>query len=178
MAKNTKRAAVRPWTKNGKAKAEPKEGLRIMSGQEAIKESGMEAAQARKDFKPPQVPPLPGMTPLGIKPAEVKATAAEAKLAKADRPLSRRAQIAADAEAAKLPPAPDWSKRTHYRAQYAELVALVKEGNVRALEKLELPTTITQLSHYRDLAVIALKAKKNGKPAQAARMSAARRYAR
>ena len=68
-------------------------------------------------------------------------------------------RILTAANAGKLPEAPDWSKRTHYRAQYEALIELVKAKDIRGLERLALPTSITQLGRYRDLAVIALKAR-------------------
>jgi hypothetical protein len=93
--------------------------------------------------------------------------AAPAKAPAKPKALGVRAQIEADAAAGKLPAAPDWTKRTHYRAQYAALVEAVKARDIKALEKLELPTCIGQLTRYRDLAVIALKAN-TAKPKAAA----------
>ena len=113
--------------------------------------------------------PRKGKAPAGKAKAPGKAQAARKGKAPADKAKApgkaqapakgKRAEIIAQANAGKLPPAPDWSRKTHYRAQHAALIDLVKAGDVRGLIKLELPTTITQLSRYRDLAVIALKAR-------------------
>lgn len=93
-------------------------------------------------------------------PARKKATAAPVS----DRPLGKRAQLVADAEAGKLPPAPDFSAATHapYRKKLTMLKTLVAAKNVRELKAFPINPTSTSpkaLARYRDLAVIALQAK-------------------
>lgn len=104
------------------------------------------------------------------KQAPAKAPAKE----KAPKALSARAQVAADAEAGKLPSPPNWEKRTHYKAQHAALVELATKGDLKGLQGFEMPGAMTQLNRYRDLCIIALKAK----GAQPARIAPARRRAR
>jgi hypothetical protein len=124
--------------------------------QAAGKKAPAKKAPARKGKAPGKAQAAGKKAPAKKAPAD-KAAAGNGK---AQAPAKgKRAAIIAQANAGKLPPAPDWSRKTHYRAQHAALIELVKAGDVRALIKLELPTTITQLSRYRDLAVIALKAR-------------------
>lgn len=82
----------------------------------------------------------------------------------AGRPLGKRAQAEADARAGKLPAAPDFSAATHkpYRKRLAETVALVDAGDIAALEAMEIKTYSSSpkaIARYRDLAVLALKAR-------------------
>lgn len=79
--------------------------------------------------------------------------------------LGKRAQAIASAEAGKLPSPPDFSAETHtrFRPRLAELVSLVKKGDIKALEAFEIKAVSTSpkaMARYRDLAVVALKAKK------------------
>lgn len=141
-----------PTSLTGKGKAPAKKAP-------AAKAKAPGKPQAPRKGKPParkgKAPGKAQAARKGKAPAE-----AAAGNGKAQAPAKgKRAAIIAQANAGKLPPAPDWSRKTHYRAQHAALIELVKAGDVRGLIKLELPTTITQLSRYRDLAVIALKAR-------------------
>jgi hypothetical protein len=81
-----------------------------------------------------------------------------------ERPLGQRAAMLAAAEAGKLPAVPDFSAPTHerFRKKLAEVVALVKEGDVRKLKAFEinpLSSSPKAIDRYRNLAVIAITAK-------------------
>jgi hypothetical protein len=98
------------------------------------------------------------------KKAGVKKAAHKNGAAKSERPLGQRAAMLAAAEAGKLPAAPDFSARTHerFRNKLAEVVALVKAGDVRKLKAFEINPVSSSpkaIARYRDLAVIALSAK-------------------
>ena len=96
------------------------------------------------------------------------------KLAKlTGRPTSKRAAVLATAQAGKLPPPPDFSAPTHarYRDALKELVALAKAGNIEALKALEFKTYSSSpkaMAKYRDLAVIALEARRGAADSEAA----------
>lgn len=86
----------------------------------------------------------------------------------------KKAQAMADAQAGKLPEAPDFSANTHarFRGRLDKIVALVKAGDIKAL-KAEVINPVSSspkaLARYRDLAVIALEAQAAaGKGAKAA----------
>lgn len=111
--------------------------------------------------------PAPNKTRAG----DLKAAAKEGRAKKrreraaeaSERPLGQRAQILADAQAGKLPKAPDFSAKTHerFRPKLEALKALVKEGDVAGLKKFEInpiSSSPKALDRYRNLAVIALNA--------------------
>jgi hypothetical protein len=122
-------------------------------------------APAEKPAKAPKAPKAPKAAAEPKAPAEPKA-----------KPLSKRAQAAADAlagaEAGKLPEVPDFSAPTHnsYRKKLMGLVDAAKAGN---LAHLEADTTEPKCSsriplcRYRDLAIIAVRAKLAKKAAKA-----------
>lgn len=214
MATKKAKTPARPWTKGGKAKTAAKEGMKVMSGREAVAEAAKVQAIAQRKARnaTPVIMPAPAghpaaklQAPLHPTDAELRrgrrqaqheearadaheagakaATKAPAKQApakeapakeKAPKTLSARAQIAADAEAGKLPSPPNWEKRTHYKAQHAALVEMATKGDLKGLQGFEMPGAVTQLNRYRDLCVIALKAK----GAQPARITPAKRRAR
>lgn len=92
-----------------------------------------------------------------------KAAPAKAKEPK-EKPVGKRAQILASAEAGKLPQAPDFSAATHapYRKKLDELTAMVKDGDIKGLKAYKLnpiSSSPKALDRYRNLAVIALAAK-------------------
>jgi hypothetical protein len=84
---------------------------------------------------------------------------------KAPKPVSAKAQRAADAAAGKLPTAPDFSAITHkpYRKRLEALVALVEAGDIHGLENVPMlpprSSSPKALLRYRDAALIALKAR-------------------
>lgn len=97
-----------------------------------------------------------------------KAKAATKKSPKAAKSgngaLGKRAQILADAEAGKLPSVPDFSAATHerFRPKLEELVKLVKAADIKGLKAFPInpiSTSPKAMDRYRNLAVIALKAK-------------------
>ena len=70
----------------------------------------------------------------------------------------------AAAQAGKLPTAPDFSVKTHerFRKKLSEVVALAKAGDVRKLKAYEINPVSSSpkaIARYRDLAVIALRAR-------------------
>jgi hypothetical protein len=96
-------------------------------------------------------------------PKKAKAPKTEVK-AKAERPLGKRAAIEAAAREGKVPHTPDFSAATHerFRPKLAEVVALVKEGNLRGLKAFEIKANSSSpkaILRYRDLCVLALSAK-------------------
>ena len=77
------------------------------------------------------------------------------------RPLGKRAQVEADAEAGKLPAAPDFSAPTHkrFRPLLEEIKALIEDMDVAGLKSLDIKPTSSSpkaLARFRDLAVLAL----------------------
>lgn len=79
------------------------------------------------------------------------------------RPVSKRAQIEADARAGKLPPPPDFSAPTHkpYRKRLSEVVAMAEAGDLERLKALDIKTYSSSpkaIDRYRNLAVVALEA--------------------
>lgn len=93
--------------------------------------------------------------------AKAKAPATKAEKPK---PLGKRAAILADAEAGKLPPAPDFSAPTHarFRKKLGEVVAIAEAGDLAALRAFQINPVSSSpkaIARYRDLAVIALEAR-------------------
>jgi hypothetical protein len=81
------------------------------------------------------------------------------------KPGKRRA-IIEQAQAGALPAAPDFSKPTHarFRAKLAKLVALVEAGDVEGLKAIEINPVSTSpkaMARYRDLAIIAIEARRS-----------------
>ncbi len=98
------------------------------------------------------------------KPTAKTAAAKPAKSAPVARPSVSRAEIQEKAERGILPPAPDFSAATHtrFRTKLAEVVALVKAGDIKGLKAVEIkPVSSSRkaIEKYRGLALIALKAK-------------------
>jgi hypothetical protein len=92
--------------------------------------------------------------------AEKKAPA-KIRAKQADRPLGKRAQEIADAEAGILPSAPDFSAETHkpFRKKLADLVGLVQAKDIAGLKAYAInpiSSSPKALDKYRNLAVIAL----------------------
>ena len=93
---------------------------------------------------------------------------AEAKPAKAAEPktLGKRAAILAAAQAGKVPAAPDFSAATHtrFRPTLAAVVALVKAGDLKKLKSYQyegfMSSSPKAIMRYRDLAIVALEARK------------------
>ena len=80
------------------------------------------------------------------------------------RPGKRKA-IIEQAQAGALPAAPDFSKPTHarFRAKLAKLVALAEAGDVEGLKAIEINPVSTSpkaMARYRDLAIIAIEARR------------------
>lgn len=80
------------------------------------------------------------------------------------RTSSQRAALAADAQAGRLPPPPDFSAPTHarFRAKLAALIALAEAGDLPALKAVAINPVSTSpkaLARYRDLAVLAIEAR-------------------
>jgi hypothetical protein len=88
------------------------------------------------------------------------------KLAKLTaRPQGKRAAVLAAAQAGKLPPPPDFSAPTHarYRDAAKDLVALAKAGDIKGLKAVVIKpysSSPKAMAKYRDLAVIALEARR------------------
>jgi hypothetical protein len=77
-------------------------------------------------------------------------------------PLDKRAVFEAAARAGKMPAPPDFSAATHarYRKRLAEVVALAKAGDMKALADYPInpySTSPKAIARYRDLCVLALK---------------------
>lgn len=83
---------------------------------------------------------------------------------KGARLFGKRAAALAAAERGELPPAPDFSAATHarFRKRLAEIVALAEAGDVAGLRAVVINPVSTSpkaMARYRDMAVIALKAR-------------------
>lgn len=107
----------------------------------------------------------------GAKPAAKKPAATPKPAAKKDdKPAKaaasgKRAAAEDAARGGKLPEAPDFSAETHarYRGKLAELIALAKAGDVKGLKAFPINPNSTSpkaLDRYRNLAVIAIEARK------------------
>ena len=78
----------------------------------------------------------------------------------------KRKAIVEQAQAGALPAAPDFSKPTHarFRAKLARLVALAEAGDVEGLKAVTINPVSTSpkaMARYRDLAVVAIEARKS-----------------
>ena len=77
----------------------------------------------------------------------------------------KRKAIIEQAQLGALPAAPDFSKPTHarFRAKLAKLVALAEAGDVEGLKAIEINPVSTSpkaMARYRDLAIIAIEARR------------------
>jgi hypothetical protein len=77
----------------------------------------------------------------------------------------KRKAIIEQAQSGALPAAPDFSKPTHarFRAKLAKLVALAEAGDVEGLKAIEINPVSTSpkaMARYRDLAIIAIEARR------------------
>lgn len=98
------------------------------------------------------------------KTAPAKAAKANKAVAANDKPISKRAAMMAAAEAGKLPEPPDFSAATHarFRNKLNEIVKLAKAGDIAGLNAYQINPTSSSpkaMDKYRNLAVIALKAR-------------------
>jgi|HubBroStandDraft_6_1064221.scaffolds.fasta_scaffold149789_1 hypothetical protein len=85
----------------------------------------------------------------------------------------KRAAVLADAQAGKLPPPPDFSAPTHarYRDAAKALVDMAKAGDIKGLKAVVIKpysSSPKAMAKYRDLAVIALEARRAAEPEAAA----------
>jgi hypothetical protein len=76
----------------------------------------------------------------------------------------KRKAIIEQAQSGALPASPDFSKPTHarFRSKLAKLVALAEAGDVEGLKAIEINPVSTSpktMARYRDLAIIAIKAR-------------------
>jgi hypothetical protein len=76
----------------------------------------------------------------------------------------KRKAIIEQAQSGALPAAPDFSKPTHarFRSKLAKLVALAEAGDVEGLKAIDINPVSTSpkaMARYRDLAIIAIKAR-------------------
>lgn len=88
---------------------------------------------------------------------------------KSGKTLGKRAAVLAAAEAGKLPPPPDFSAPTHarYRDAAAGLVDMAKAGDTEGLKATKIKAYSSSpkaMAKYRDLAVIALEARRAAEP--------------
>lgn len=90
-----------------------------------------------------------------------------ARAAKSERPakIGKRAATVDAAQRGELPPAPDFSAETHkrFRAKLAQVVAAAEAGDIDALRAFEINPVSSSpkaIAKYRDLAVIAIRARK------------------
>jgi len=96
-------------------------------------------------------------------PKPAKSPKAE-KAALAPKPTGKRAEAMEAAQRGVMPAAPDFSAATHsaYRKRLASVVELVGADDVAGLEAFEIKvsgSTSKALDRYRNLAVVALKAR-------------------
>jgi hypothetical protein len=84
-------------------------------------------------------------------------------------PQGKRAAVLAAAKAGELPPPPDFSAPTHarYRDAAKALVDMAKAGDVEGLKAVVIKpysSSPKAMAKYRDLAVIALEARRTAEP--------------
>lgn len=128
--------------------------------------TNIEAAAARKPSKPAPAPRK------AVRPAAKKTTrvrdAAQPKATKRGGPGSRKNlfdRLLPEAQAGKMPAAPDFSAETHarYRDKLAEVVKMAKAGDVKGLRAFSIKPISSSpiaIDRYRRLAIIAIEAKK------------------
>jgi hypothetical protein len=100
----------------------------------------------------------------GAKAKALKIEAAKEAAKTTKKPLGKRAQAEADAKAGKMPKAPDFSAETHkrFRGMLDEIRGLIADKNVDALVAFTInpiSSSPKALAKYRDLAVMAIRAK-------------------
>lgn len=100
-----------------------------------------------------------------IEPAKAAEKPKRERKPEADKPLGKRAAILAAAEAGEIPAAPDFSAETHkrFRGKLAEVIALAEAGDIKGLKAFAINPVSSSpkaIAKYRDLAVIALEARK------------------
>lgn len=109
--------------------------------------------------------------PLRDQIAEAKAKREAARPAMAERATGgKRAKVLAAAQAGTIPAAPDFTAETHkrFRPKLAEVVKLVEAGDIAGLEAFQINPVSSSpkaIAKFRDLAVIALKARAAAKQA-------------
>jgi len=139
----------------------------------------VEAAQTEDDFEPPAFlrrvetveaaidpEPAPSIPVTELTADSHPIAAANAASWPAGPKTGKRKAIIAQAQAGALPTAPDFSKPTHarFRAKLARLVALAEAGDVEGLKALAINPVSTSpkaMARYRDLAVVAIEARKS-----------------
>lgn len=146
-------------TKRPPAKKAPRD-LREQTIAAAAK-NGVSVSDARAIIKR-------AMAPTGAAAAKAKQAPRKTAAAKSSgggsKLRGRFAEMEEQARKGKLPPAPDFSAPTHerYRGKLAELVAMAKAGDVKALKAFPINVTSSSpraLDRYRNLCVLALEAK-------------------
>jgi hypothetical protein len=164
MATRTTKLIARKARK-ASAKAPARKGMPPVK---AIKEGLKAKATADTALKLAQAIKAKAAEPIDTNAIAQKPKAKAPKAAPAAEAPKYRGIWADAAEAAvkgKLPPAPDFSAPTHasYRARLNALVALAKAGDIKGLVAIEMipprSTSPKALHRYRDLALIALRAK-------------------
>lgn len=102
----------------------------------------------------------------GGAPAKITDIPAPAPKAPAEKkPAGKRAEAIEAAQRGELPAAPDFSAATHkpHRKKLEAVIALVKVGDIKTLKAIEIKPISSSpkaIAKYRDLAVIALEARK------------------
>jgi hypothetical protein len=97
--------------------------------------------------------------------APIQITESEQATSPTSPKLGKRKAITEHAQSGALPAAPDFSKPTHarFRAKLAKLVALAEAGDVEGLKAIEINPVSTSpkaMARYRDLAIIAIEARR------------------
>lgn len=111
--------------------------------------------------------------PIVSEPAKIKAPArgktrkSEAEASAGGTSMGKRAAIEEAARQGQLPTPPDFSAATHarFRGKLAKLIALVEAGDLVGLKAFAINPVSTSpraMARYRDLAVIAIEARKAG----------------
>jgi hypothetical protein len=140
-------------------------GVKAKSASKKPASSTKKAPKAKKPAKAAKTPAK------SKKPAKVAKAAAKAAkpAAKGDKAkpakLGKRAAIEAAAREGKLPTPPDFSAETHarFRGKLDEVIALAKAGDLKGLKAIEINPVSTSpkaIDRYRNLAVMALEAKR------------------
>jgi hypothetical protein len=120
-------------------------------------------AEARAKIAAAKAPKTAAAAPRARRAPKARANA-ERPASKAAKATGKHAAMLASAQAGKLPAPPDFTAETHkrFRSKLAEVAALAKAGDAKALAAWEhkgfMGSSMRAVMRYRDLALVALEA--------------------
>ena len=159
-------------TKAAKAERHTTPGLRCLRASphaerirtETLADQKRARREARAKIEAAKAPKTAAEAPRARRAPQARANA-ERPASKAAKASGKRAALIASAQAGKLPAPPDFAAETHkrFRPKLAEVVALAKGGDAKALAAWEhkgfMGSSMKAVMRYRDLALIALEAR-------------------